>query len=46
MPTSFTHVTEEHFFFVKGALAYLALGIFGGGAASGVVGAGYGCRRG
>jgi len=25
MPTSVTYVTEEHFFFVKGALAYLAL---------------------
>jgi len=36
MPTSFTNVTEEHFFFVKGALAYLALGILGGGAVTGV----------
>jgi len=38
MPTSVTHFTKEHFSFVKGApsLAYLALGILGGGAANGV----------
>jgi len=31
MPASVTHVTEEHFVFVKGALACLALVIPGGG---------------
>jgi len=31
MPTSITNVIEEHVFFVKEALAYLALGILGGG---------------
>ena len=38
MPTSVTHITDEHFSFVKGALAYLALGILEGGTASGVGG--------
>jgi len=31
--TSVTYVTGEHFFFVKGAFAYLTLRILGGGAA-------------
>jgi len=31
MPSSVTYVTEKHFFFVKKALACLALGILGGG---------------
>jgi len=34
-PYANKYVTREHFFFVKRALAYLALGIFGGGAAVG-----------
>jgi len=35
MPTSFTYVTEEHFFFVKGTVTYSALarGILGEGVA-------------
>jgi len=36
MPTCVSHVAEEHFFFVRGTLTYLALGILGGGAAMGV----------
>jgi len=38
------HMTEEHFPFVEGALAHLALGIPGEGAANGVGEEGYGCR--
>ena len=45
MPHCFTHVAEEHFFFVKEALACLALGILGGGATIEVRGGGNGCRR-
>jgi len=33
MPSGVTCVTEEHFSFVKWTLAYLALGILGGGLA-------------
>jgi len=46
MPTSVTYVTVEHFFFLKGALAYLTLGIFGGRAAMGVGEGWYGYRCG
>jgi len=46
MPTSVAYVTEEHCILVKGAFAYLALGIIGGEAVIGIGGGGYGCRRG
>ena len=32
-PTADTYVTVKHFYFVKGNLTYLTLGIFGGRAA-------------
>jgi len=38
MPTGVTHVAEEHFFFVKGTLTYLALCILGGGGCHGSLG--------
>ena len=44
MQTSVTHSTEEHFFFVKGALTHLAMGHLGGGAVSGVGRGGGGCK--
>ena len=44
MQTSVTHSTEEHFFFVKGALTHLAMGHLGGGAVSGVGRGKGGCK--
>ena len=47
MPSTLTYVTQQHFFFVKGTLTYLALGILGGEAAMGVWEGWYGpCKRG
>jgi len=40
VPAGVTYVTEKHFFFIKGTLTYLTLGILGGGAGKG---AGEGC---
>jgi len=36
MPASIKYITEEHCSFVEGTFTYLALGIFGGGAAKGI----------
>jgi len=41
-----TYVTEEQFFFVRGTLIHLALGILGGGAAKGIGEGWYGPRKG
>jgi len=48
MPSGVTYVTEEHFFFVEGALAYsrLGTGYNRRGATVGIGRGWYGCRRG